>query len=539
MRTRLNKGRPPATGLVAVAAAGALLLSACGGDQPSSANPDGDGSVDAGEPVVGGNLTVAIPSDPQSLDAAVNPTQVAVHLANTLYEKLFDVDEDNQAHPMLVDDYTISDDRLTYTFTLRDDVTFHDGHPLTAEDVVASLERWQEFNRTGQMIAPDIESIEAVDELTVELTLNTPRYPLIDELASPGSEIFRAELIEDVGAEGFEQEGAVGTGPYQLKSWEVGQEIVLERFDEYKSRSEEDLGGLAGAKHAYLDTITFTVVGDQDALINGLLTDQWQHIMPTPDHYEQLKNDPNVVVSTLSGGDLNVIVPNHDESSIFSDKQARHALNLAIDKQAINAATGGSPEIVEEHGAFVSKDNVDFYSTEGSEVYEAYDPEKAKQMFTEAGLEEGDTLRIVTSNTFPQFNQWAVLLQDQLGELGYNVQIDPYDFTTMLDILQEEEWDITTLFFNGFLNSPQQMPPLTLGAMNSSGSPEMDQLLADYNAATSEEEAKAVVDEMQALVWEELPVIVLSSAKPWAAYSPKLKGYDDYWRVFWNSWLEE
>ncbi|WP_166346543.1 ABC transporter substrate-binding protein [Phytoactinopolyspora limicola] len=540
MNQRPSRRRLFAPALVAVTAA-SLALTACGGDDASSADPGGDSGdgAAAGEPVVGGDLIVAIPSDPQSLDGAVNPTQVAVHLSTMLYEKLFDVDRDNAAHPMLVDEYEVSEDGLTYTFTLRDGITFHDGAALTSADVVASLERWLEFNGTGQVVAPDVASVEATDDLTVVLTLNNPRYPLINELASPGAHIFRAELIEGLDAEGFDVDGAIGTGPYQLRNWDTGQEVVLERFDGYQSRTEEGLGGHVGAKHAYLDTVTFKVVGDQDALINGLLTDQWHHIMPTPDHYDRLQAEPGVEVSILSGGDLNVVIPNHDESSIFSDPEARQALNLALDKSAINATTGGNPEILVEDGAFVSPDNTDFYSTEGAEIYEAYDPERAKEMFTEAGLNEGDTLRIVTSSTFPQFNQWAVLIQDQLGELGYNVQIDPYDFTTMLSILGEEDWDLTMLFFNGFLNSPQQMPPLNLGGLNGSGSDEMVGLLAAYNAVENEEQAKEIVDQLQALVWEELPVIVLSSGRPYAAYSPDLRGYDNYWRVFWNSWLEE
>lgn len=233
-----------------------------------------------------------MPTDPQSLDMVANPGQVTAHIGNMMYEKLFEVDKGFTARPMLVEDYTTSPDRLTYTFKLRQGVTFHDGNPLTSEDVVASLKRWQQVHRTGQLVTPDIESITPADPATVTIKLKKPRYPLINELAGAGTEIYEAKNLTGVAPTGFAQEKAIGTGPYKLKSWDIGRELVLERYDGYKSRSEEDWGGQAGAKHAYLDTVTYKVVSDQDALINGLQTGQWDHIMPTNDQYEPLRNNP-------------------------------------------------------------------------------------------------------------------------------------------------------------------------------------------------------------------------------------------------------
>ncbi|KFU82211.1 peptide/nickel transport system substrate-binding protein [Amycolatopsis lurida] len=524
MRRTLTKA---ALGLATV-----LLISSCMGGQA------GGGAAD-GPPKPGGNLNVAVPTDPQSLDMVANPGQVTAHIGNMMYEKLFEVDKGFTARPMLVEDYTTSPDRLTYIFKLRQGVTFHDGSPLTSEDVVASLKRWQQVHRTGQLVTPDIEAITPSDPATVTIKLKQPRYPLINELAGAGTEIYEAKNLTGVAPTGFAKDKAIGTGPYKLKSWDIGRELVLERYAGYKSRSEEDWGGQAGAKHAYLDTVTYKVVSDQDALINGLQTGQWDHIMPTNDQYEPLRNNPAVVVRNLPGGNDNVVIPNFNTGSKFADPRAREALNLLLDKAAINAATGGSKDLTIETGAFASPDNKQFYSTAGEEVYKAHDPEKAKRLLAEAGITAGATIRIVTTNSYPEFGKWAVLIQDSLSKIGINTKIDTFDFATMLGTLTKEPggWDITTLFFDSALTSPAQMPALTLGTLNGSSSPELDGLMAEFNASTTPEQAKAVVDKLQAFTWKQLSVITLSQSKLYAAYSPKLKGYGDFYRVFWNTWL--
>jgi peptide/nickel transport system substrate-binding protein len=516
----------------ALAAAGALLAGCMGGEAAGGGGADGP-------PARGGNLTVAVPTDPQSLDMVANPGQVTAQIGNMMYEKLFEVDQDFVARPMLVDTYTTSPDRLGYTFKLRQGVTFQDGSPLTANDVVASLQRWQRGHRTGQLVTPDISTITAPDTATVAIRLKRPRYPLIDELAGAGTEIYEAKNLTGLPATGFGQDKAIGTGPYKLKSWDIGQQLVLERYDGYKSRTEENWGGQAGAKHAYLDTITYKIVGDQDALINGLQTGQWDHAMPADDQYETLKANPSLVVHNLKGGNENVIIPNFRPGSKFADPRAREALNLLLDKPAINAATGGSKDLTIETGAFASPDNRASYSTAGEDVYRQHDPGKARQLLAEAGVMAGATVHIVTTTSYPEFGKWAVLIQDELSKIGLKAKIDTYDFATMLGTLTKDPggWDLTTLFFDSSLTSPAQMPALTLGTLNGSSSPELDGLMAEFTASATPGQAKTVIDKLQAFTWKQLSVITLSQSRLYAAYTPRLKGYHDFYRVFWNSWL--
>ncbi len=490
-------------------------------------------------PVRGGTLTVAVNDDPRSLDTVALPGVTAAMISEMVFEQLFAVDRTNKPQPMLVDKWTVSSDRLTYDFTLRSGVTFQDGTPLTSADAVASLKYWMRTAQPGKLVAKSVASMAPKGDLAFSIVLNAPRYPLVAELAGPGPIIMKAATADAGTPQGFLPAAAIGTGPYKVAKWVAGQEITLARFDGYKSRTEENLGGMAGAKHQYLDTIVYKIVTDEDARINGLVTGQWQHIMPSDDQFGNLSANPDVTVHTLFSATPNVFVPNFAASSVFSKPEAREALSLLIDRPAIVAATGANDKLALMDGSFASPDNVPMYSKVGQEVYEKHDVKKAKELFAKASLKEGGKLRILTSNSFPQFMQWSVELQQEFKKIGIDVSIDSYDFTTTLGLLiqKPDTWDIGTFFFNGALTSPGQVPQLTLGALNGSGSPAMTKLLADYNAATSPEQARKIIDELHAQMWKDLPVVPISGAKLWAAYSTKLKGYDNYRRIFWNAWL--
>ncbi len=529
---------------MAIVAAGALLLSGCTPSGPS------DTPTDEGTPVQGGNLTIQISGDPGGLDQNASYSIEAVNISELIFEKLFALDAENTPHPMLVDSYDLSDDRTTYTFHLRDGVTFSDGKPLTSADVVESLNYWLRVNAQGRIVSGDVESIEATDDLTVVLQLNKPRYPLIVELTGVGTGILEADIAKGLDATGFTQEQAIGTGPYKLDSWEPNEQLTVVRNDKYSSLKDEE-SGYAGAKHAYLDSITFKIVADPDAVKNGLLTGQWLYASPTPDAYPELKANPDLVVNTLSGGNLNLLVLNHAyEGSIFHNADARDALSLLLDKPGIMAATGGSPDLTVESAALTPEASKIMYSTAGDEEYAKHDPDKAKELFAKAGYSDDKPIQILTTNAFPAFQAWATLVQDQLSSIGVKSEIQAYDFVTMLGQWQgyPDKWDIVPIFFNGDFPSPGQMNVLasaaspaseTHGEIADDRSQDLIDALADYNDVDNADDAHKIMDTITAIVARDKPAIILGMTRPYAAYSPTLKGYDNYWYVFWNSWIAE
>lgn len=529
---------------MAIVAAGALLLSGCTPSGPSGT------PTDEGTPVQGGNLTIQISGDPGGLDQNASYSIEAVNISELIFEKLFALDASNTPHPMLVDTYDLSDDRKTYTFHLREGVTFSDGTPLTSEDVVESLNYWMRVNAQGKIVAGDVKSIDATDDLTVTLELTKPRYPLIVELTGVGTGILEADTAQGLDATGFTQDQAIGTGPYKLQSWEPNEQLVVERNDGYSSLTDEE-SGYAGAKHAYLDTITFKIVADPDAVKNGLLTGQWLYASPTPDAYPELKANPDVVVNTLSGGNLNLLVLNHAwDGSIFSKPEARDALSLVLDKPGIMAATGGSPDLTVESAALTPEASAIMYSTKGDDEYAKHDPDKAKELFDKAGYSDDKPIQILTTNAFPAFQAWATLVQDQLSSIGVKSEIQAYDFVTMLAQWQgyPDKWDMVPIFFNGDFPSPGQMNILASSAAPASEThteitddraKDLIDALAKYNDVDNADDAHKVMDTITGIIARDKPAIILGMTTPYAAYSPTLKGYDNYWYVFWNSWIAE
>jgi len=527
----------------AIVAAGALVLTGCtgqgGGDNTSKPS-------DEGKPVKGGNLTVQISGDPGGLDQNAAASIDAVNISELIFEKLFALDNKNVPKPMLVDKYEVENDSKDFTFHLRKDVTFSDGTPLTANDVVESLKYWMKnFMGVGPSIAAITDSLTATDDLTVVWKLKQPHRPLIAELTGPGTGIIKGDIAATLTPKGFDEKQAIGTGPYKLKSWTHGQELVIERNDLYSSLKKEDTG-YAGAKHAYLDTITFKMVGDADAVKNGLLTGEFDYASSaTPESYPELKGNPDLKTELLTGGNLNVLILNHAfKDSIFNKQEARDALNLVVDKKAIMEATGGDKNLTRLSGALTPKEFPSTYSTTGDEEYNAHDPKKAKELFAQAGYSDSKPIQIMTTGNFPQFVQWAQFIQDQLSQIGVKAEVKTYDFVTMLGQLQNEpsKWDIVPLFFNGAFPSANQWNVTQSAANPGIGTTDdrpdyLLKALDAYNAATDDKQAKAAIDDITAAFWKFKPDIVLGMTIPYASYTPKLKGYDNYWYVFWNSWL--
>lgn len=523
--------KPHVLAFVAVAS---LALTACGG---TASTAEGDAAGATGEPVTGGNLVVQIPTDPQALDVVASPGPATGYTVQSIFEKLFQFDRNLEVQPGLVDEYEVSDDRMTYTFTLRSDVKFHDGDTLSSEDVVASLNRWMEGNPAGRAVSKDLASLEAADELTVTMKLNKPWYALVSELAFQGAEIYKAEVLERVGSEGVRDiEDAIGTGPYQVVEWDRGQQIVTERFEEYTSR-EEDWGGYAGARQQYVDSITYEIVGDQNAIANGLQSGQWHVALPGSDQFEVLQASPTLEVQHIVDRYINVFVVNQHADGPFAERDARHALNKAMDKNEIIAATN-TGDLVTSESSFAPETLTQYYSEAGRDVYEAYDPEAAKEYF-DANV-DGKPLRIITTSTFPAMEQMAVVLQDQLSEIGVGSEVEVYDYPAMLAMLTEQPdaWDLATIFFNGSIASPSTMTQINY-AFGSYDKPELQQVKDQFNAATNETEAAEAVDAIQQYIWDDLPFITVGHESQYAAYTNELQGYEGHNLAVWNSWLAQ
>ncbi len=161
-----------------------FILAACG-NQEQSAGGAGDSNEPAGDPVEGGTLTIAYPSEPDTLDWMSTGATPTRDIAWHIFEPLLALDNDYQVQPMIAEDFTVSDDETLYTITLRDDVKFHDGSDVTVDDVIASLDRWRTVSSVGKESDRFIESVTAVDDKTIEIQLTEVYNAFLSDMAAP------------------------------------------------------------------------------------------------------------------------------------------------------------------------------------------------------------------------------------------------------------------------------------------------------------------------------------------------------------------
>ena len=321
-----------------------------------------------------------------------------------VFEGLMKPTPDGELTPAIAENYTVSEDHKTYTFTLREGVKFHNGDTVTAEDVVYSINRCAAATETGivQVEAFSvIEAVEAVDERTVAITISEPSNEFISYLTTA---VLPADYTE-------QDTAPVGTGPFRFVSRTAQDSIVLERFEDYWGTP------------AQLDKVTLKIIENADSLMMSLQSgaiDLCSHLTST--QVDQLGDD-----FTVAEGTMNLVQALYLNNAVapFDDVRVRQALSYAVDKQGIIdlAFDGyGSPigsSMYPAFGKYFDEDLTDYYE---------YNPEKAKELLAQAGYPDGFEMTItVPSNYKPHMDTAEVLVQ-QLAAVGVTATILPVEW---------------------------------------------------------------------------------------------------------------
>ena len=372
------------------------VLSGCG-DSSTAETPESRAAANT--------IVVGIAQD---LDNSLDPHKTVKagtrEVMFNVFEGLMKPTPEGDLTPAIASDHQVSEDRLTYTFTLRDGVKFHNGDTVTAEDVVYSIQRCAAATETG--IVPveafsNITDIQAPDASTVVITLAQPDNEFLSYMTT-------AVLPAD-----YDQQDTdpVGTGPFKFVSRAAQDSIVLEKFDEYWGTP------------AQLDQVTFKIIENADSLLMSLQSgaiDLCAHLTST--QVAQLGEDFDVAEGTM-----NLVQALYLNNAVepFDNELVRQALCYAIDKQAIIdlAFDGyGSPIGSSMYPAFGK------YFDESLTDYYPHDTEKAKELLAQAGYPDGFSMTItVPSNYKPHMDTAQVLVQ-QLAEVGITAEIQAVEW---------------------------------------------------------------------------------------------------------------
>ena len=339
--------------------------------------------------------------EPQNLDNTAGAGQGINEAFNSnVYESLFRLSDAGEVEAVLAKDYTVSDDGLTYTFTLQPNVTFHSGDPLTSKDVKASIERVTsaESKSSRKNSLKSIASIETPDDATVVVKLSARSISLPYNLSY-------VWIVNDTATNLTATED--GTGPYTLADWRRGSSLALSRFDEYW-----------GTKPDNADVV-FQYFTEATALNNALLTGSVDIItsVQSPDSLSQFENNPDFIVSE-GQSTTKLLLAYNDRIAPFDNVKVRKALARAVDDEKLLKAVWG--DFGMPIGSMVPPTDpwyVDLTATD------AYDPESAKALLAEAGYPDGFTFTIDTPNYDPHPIA-AQFLQTELAKVGVKVNIN-------------------------------------------------------------------------------------------------------------------
>jgi len=438
---------------------------------------------------------------------------------------------------MLAESDKLEDDGKTIVITLRQGVMFHNGKELTAEDVVASMKRWGEFGARGKLLMGNATSVEATDKYEVTLKLSAPNgawKTLISDV-NGGLGIYPAEIASAAGGEPIAQKDYIGTGPYKFKEWRPNRYVELEKFADYKPRSEE-ASGFAGARIADFDTIRFIPVPDVGTRVSGVQAGDYEYAeMISGDLYDTLSADPSVVIQRRGTPLFGLFFMNSKEGILKDNFKLRRAIQMALDKSQALRVSFGPEGLWTAQGSVFPEGNY-FYSTAGTEAYSQHDPEGAKKLAAEAGY-DGTPIRLLVSTNYQAHYDQATVFTQQLAEAGINVQMIVVDWATLLKMRgQAEQWDIFVTH-HGF-----QPDPALFTFMNASypgwwSSPEIEALRQELSVAVEPETRKAVWEKTQKLFYEQVPAMKVGDAYAYDIASPKVDGFAknaEYRPRFWG-----
>jgi peptide/nickel transport system substrate-binding protein len=496
---------------------------------------------DASEGTRGGTLRIAVIGEPPTLDQHQTTAGITATISYCMFENLFTYDSGYQAVPELLESYTVSDDRLTWSMKLRSGVTFHDGSPLTSADAIASVQRWGQISGVGKNLLAATASIDEVDELNFEWKLTKPYGTLAVALAhnTQGCIIYPKAFLDERGLEPI-QEGYIGTGPYKLVDRQVDAYLRFERFEEY-SGPTGPTDGYAGMKHQYPDVIEFIPVPDQAARIAGLQAGDYHHAEEIGnDSFPILNDSPGVVAEIRRPTNWDVFFLNW-QSPLMSNLALREAVQAAFDFEPMLLNGRGSQEFIRLDPGLMLKESP-WYTDAGIERYNMKDPDLAKAKMAEANY-DGTPIRWMVTQEYPYMYGEAIVAVQQLEEVGFTVDLQVSDWATVVERrAKPEEWDIFGTG-HGFVPDPSQVS--YVGQMNIYPgwwtSEESLELSSQLLSETQFDVRKPIWDQIQANAYTEIPALKIGDSSSSAFYSEDIGGWTEQIErgvPFWNLWLK-
>jgi peptide/nickel transport system substrate-binding protein len=484
----------------------------------------------------GGMLRVSIIGEPPAFDPTFTTATITANTTWHVFEGLFYRDEEFAPQPMLLSDYEVNDEGTDFTFHLRDNVPFHNGDIMDADDVVASLERYSTLSGRGRTLWERVSSVEAVDDRTVSVTFADASGIFPVYISMTDAIVVPREAAE--GSPDGELQEPIGTGPYMLHERLADRYISVVRFDDYAALDGEP-DGYGGNKVAYFDEIRFIPVPETSVRADGLITDEYDYSEAlSTDQFDMLDAEPNVVPQVTLPYYFSVAHFNKSQESIMSNRDLRMALMTAANPEPAARAAFGQEDFWRLLPGWAAPETA-WHSTAGEEYYGMNDPDRARELLEESGY-NGEPIRWISTREYAWMYDLALVLVEQFEAIGANIDLQVLDWATLVATRsQRDAWDI---FITGH---PTYTHPILQVFLDESwpgfwDNERKDELLSMAIAEPDPDVQMQHISDMQQLWYEDAAAVMICEYAVLRAYRDRIQGYADPadW-FFWNAWFED
>ncbi|MFC0810317.1 ABC transporter substrate-binding protein [Ensifer sp. P24N7] len=448
-------------------------------------------------------------------DPIFTTTGITQNHGLALYDTLFSLDSKLMPQPQMVGKWGVSDDKKTYTFELRDGLGWHDGTPVTAADCVASIRRWGQADGGGQLLMERAQDISKKDDKSFTIVLKQPLGLLIDLLATIAGTSPFIMREKDADRPATEQVTTnIGSGPFKFNHAlaKPGASFTYDRNEQYVPRSEAS-DGFAGGKIVKVDRVIWDNIADEQTALAALQAGEIDFLeAPPADVYSVIESDPDLALQVLdkTGNDM-CLRMNHLQKP-FDNVKARQAMLHLVDQEAFLRVM--APDAKYGHTVTSIFGNDTLYTNDENTGWfkKGGDPDKAKQLFKEAGY-AGEKVVILQPTDWAPGSNTSQLLAAEMRKIGVNAELAPSDWGGLVarrankGPTESGGWSIFITSDSDYaLSDPIAAPFLRAGGDEAwFGWPRNDEyeaLRAKWPDVETLEERKALAREMQRIWWD-------------------------------------
>lgn len=511
---------------LALAGAGMVtvpLLAACNRD---TNDPFADETGDQPGGAEGGGVAVLVTdADPESLNPGQTTSNQTLDVCAKIFEALVWIDPDGVPQPLLAQEWAISEDELVYTFTLREGVTWHDGEPFTAADVVWTIEEGMPNNSRAQGVISQIASVEAPGDHEVVITLSEPYAPLLQQLKVFDLPIIPKHIFEGTDLATNEASRApIGTGPFVFSEWDPGRSLRLTANEDYWDEGKPGLS-----------EIIYQIVPDAANRSAGLETGEYDFVgafyLPRAD-VARLKTLDNVVVREQTTIPSLHFIQFNCENEHLGKREVRQAIARVVDRPRIveQAMSGlGLPAVGSfgEGFPWLVNDEVSY------DVLYPLDADAARAQLEGAGVPEGTAFRLTYDAAKPQFQAAAQIVRDNLSSIGIEVTIEPLETSVYRDaVYAQRDYDLAMQSFTSsgdpaigyhriYRTNDTRDPNVNATGYSNA---DVDALLEQAETVSDLEKRGEFYKQAQVILNEDVPTLIMYDELQADAASTRLEG---------------